>query len=746
MHLLLRTVPLLLLLALAGAAPASAAGAAYPKVTKVSPLKVGIGDTLTLSGKALRAGSRRTTVVFKREGGRSVFVRATKATTRKVTLTVPAKLLPFLRRKAGVPQATRFRLRVLTTKLGRSWTATKASPVIRATSAATGNAADCDGDRILNTVETDDDDDKLLDVDEANLGTQSCSSDSDGDGMSDGWEHLSAVDRNGKALPSPKARPYPNALKAGDGEVDHDGDGLTNLEEYVAWAVGGRVVRGADADRFTSRLTYSGGNPNSDGRGQVPIAYAHGDRDGNGFLSDLERDADGDGFPNFDEARVSADGASTTDAARGPVDVAEPSLGDVGLFTPLYLETFGVALSKQAGLRCGGINQVPFYCFESYGGSATKVQKVDTLSFIEADTDGDTIRDDLDDVDNDDVPNMVEYLDELRSIPSGDRRFRHLDACIPNAGSRFCLLGSLDVDRDGQENGVDADDDGDRLGDALERALKTDPLLADTDGDAVIDGFEYLSGLDLNATVAPYGDVGFPIKRPYPNPLDKDDAGTDFDGDVLTLLEEQRAWLLTGTPTVPATPALSLGDRRYLLGYSDGRQATPALGTSAADARLAGPTTDDVKDVDGDGLSNYTEAHGPMSGPAWWGAWIADDRNKCHGEYVESEYPSVKFLGTLFDDADTDGDGVLDGPDDVDHDGWTNAQEGAAARNVLKPGWCASYVSTVHSGSDRLARVQPFNPCKPTYSVACHLHPKQGAYPANEDWESPHRESGTAVG
>jgi hypothetical protein len=33
--------------------------------------------------------------------------------------------------------------------------------------------------------------------------------------------------------------------------------------------------------------------------------------------------------------------------------------------------------------------------------------------------------------------------------------------------------------------------------------------------------------------------------------------------------------------------------------------------------------------------------------------------------------------------------------------------------------------------------MQPFNPCKPTYSGYCHDHPPMGYYPSNEDWQSP---------
>ena len=100
-------VPRLLLLvcALMALLPASAnaasKGSAYPVITSVSPTKLGIGDVMTITGKNFRKGKNKNTVVFKRDGGRAVFVKAPDATTTKIGVTVPAKLLPFLAQEEG---------------------------------------------------------------------------------------------------------------------------------------------------------------------------------------------------------------------------------------------------------------------------------------------------------------------------------------------------------------------------------------------------------------------------------------------------------------------------------------------------------------------------------------------------------------------------------------------------------------------------------------------------------------------
>jgi IPT/TIG domain-containing protein len=95
-------------------APASAnaasKGSAYPVITSVSPQKLGVGDVMTITGKNFRKGKNKNTVVFKRDGGRAVFVKAPDATPTKIGVTVPAKLLPFMVKKKGKRTFTRFRV------------------------------------------------------------------------------------------------------------------------------------------------------------------------------------------------------------------------------------------------------------------------------------------------------------------------------------------------------------------------------------------------------------------------------------------------------------------------------------------------------------------------------------------------------------------------------------------------------------------------------------------------------------
>jgi hypothetical protein len=270
-----------------------------------------------------------------------------------------------------------------------------------------------------------------------------------------------------------------------------------------------------------------------------------------------------------------------------------------------------------------------------------------------------------------------------------------------------------DCDGDGTKNSVDPDDDNDALADTIEvNSAHTDPCIADTEGDGVGDGYEYWAAKDINVAALPY-----PGKLPWPNPLDKD-GSTDHDGDGLDMTDEFLLWKYYGNLQVP-------------LNYSDGLQRSVDV-NAPVDPKLAymdmngdGKLSDDERDGDGDGLTNWDESHGRMIAQ-WWNDTYADDPK-------ETAYP-VEFPRTSIFDPDSDGDTVLDGADDQDHDGLSNAFEVARPAN-----WLTTYISVgplpnVHAGTNPWARVQPYNPCKPVWSATCHLHAPFHYYGDEEDW------------
>jgi hypothetical protein len=408
--------------AVAGAVAPSAHAAKKkkaPVITKVSPLDVAVGETLTIRGRHFITGRSRNTVVFKRSGARAVFVKASVGTKKLLRVTIPASVQKQFVVKAGNPVPTRFRLRVLAKKLGKRFTSLKRSPLISGPRppkpVVPDNEGDCDSDGTKNGVDGDDDNDLLDDITEKAIGTDGCKLDTDGDAIEDGYEYQSAKDLNddeyqgdpNQVLPYPGKRPYPNPLYA-DAQLDYDGDVLTLAEEQALWkytyAVNHSAVRTLD------RLSYSDGNQHSintrvagrrspalaaagyDRQQQflnwasassyltvlIPIGPAPGnhdlrdanmnngmdageadyyDLDGNSWLADDERDEDADGLTNYDETH--------------------------GRITPEYW----------AGC----------YSMERPYGIPYAAPRVD-----DADSDGDGVLDGADDQDHDDIPNLME--------------------------------------------------------------------------------------------------------------------------------------------------------------------------------------------------------------------------------------------------------------------------------------------------------------------------------------------------
>jgi hypothetical protein len=127
--------------------------------------------------------------------------------------------------------------------------------------------------------------------------------------------------------------------------------------------------------------------------------------------------------------------------------------------------------------------------------------------------------------------------------------------------------------------------------------------------------------------------------------------------------------------------------------------------------------SDDERDEDADGLTNYDEVSGPMSA-GWWKA--------CYPE--EGEYP-IPYVGTQPYDADSDGDGILDGADDQDFDDIANIMELSRnmAGDVPRNGSCAG-AGTFNAAAPWKTYVNPFNPCLPDQSSrTCQRHPMMAA-------------------
>jgi hypothetical protein len=413
---------LLVLPAVASAAPKKRAKASAPQITRVQPMRVSVGNVLTITGRRFKANRSKNTIIFRSASGRTAFAKPRRATARKLVVVVPGSVARLLRVQNSRQQPTRLRLRVLAGKFSK-FTPRRLSPVV--TSAGDGDGRPGGGGpggggvSLPCTSGPDHDGDMLPNTREVQLNTDVCLPDTDGDGVQDGFEYKSAVDLNNddyqepnQSLPYPGKRPYPNPLDPSDGNTDFDGDTLELSVEQNLW-----YASSNPADRqLDTPLTYSDGLQHSiyefrsgQGNRRFPALPAAGyskqvdfvnwatsagyrnnlhvpdpdtpgaslvvslfdfDLDSGTPEQDLFYDMDGSGFLADHERDEDADGMTNFDENDGRTQ-ASWWAGCYEVETPYYITYTGTDL-------------------------------------IDPDTDGDGVRDGADDQDHDDFPNVME--------------------------------------------------------------------------------------------------------------------------------------------------------------------------------------------------------------------------------------------------------------------------------------------------------------------------------------------------
>jgi hypothetical protein len=460
----LLTISLLALAAFVLAAPtALAAKGPAPSITRVQPMRISVGNLLTITGSHFQARRLKNTVIFLGPSGRTAFAKPRRSTSRKLVVRVPAAVARLLRVSNSKQRPTRLKLRVLSARTFSKFTSRRLSPVVTGVGDGDGGGGGGGGGGLVVCNDSSDHDGDLLsNSDELAIGTDPCLVDTDTDGMSDGWEYWSAKDLNVKAVPYPGKRPFPNALDPSDGgaagatfsSYDFDGDGLTTLEEYRAW-------RYTDSSFDTSHtsvglespLGYSDGTKYSRAsENPAPVDWRSGsygqqnptqvdpfpvfpdtyDLHGNpGVYQDDERDADRDGLANWLEADRGPGQASWWAGFWKQDGVDVKSWKDEGYC--------GVGDEHQ---RPGEYDQRPFQ----------------DLDLAERDVDGDGLLDGEDDQDNDDYSNVVELyeteydLDHNGADSDFDGRWENPAWC----GWAADIIPSIDRDGDGTPWAINA--------------------------------------------------------------------------------------------------------------------------------------------------------------------------------------------------------------------------------------------------------------------------------------------------
>jgi IPT/TIG domain len=447
------------LLVLPAAATAAPKKGPVPEITRVQPMRISVGGTLTIKGRRFKPARTKNTVIFRASDGRTAFVKPRLATRTKLVLRVPASVARLLKVSGSRQQPTRLKLRVLAGKFSK-FTPKRLSPVVTSAGSGDGPGGGGGGGLVVCDNDSDHDNDLLANSLELAVGTDPCLADTDNDQMSDGWEYWSAKDLNIKAVPYPGKRPFTNALDPTDGApagvgfspYDFDGDGLTSLEEYRAWRITGSSYDTAHLPvGLESALGYSDGTKYSRA-GEVPPAPAWRsasfglanpsqpypatyDTHGNpGSYQDDERDADADGLGNFLES------------VRGP-----------GHYT------WWIGFWKQESLQIEPWKKKG-YCFVPGVASEQRPGDFDQRPFADVDladpdVDGDSLLDGEDDQDNDDYSNIIELYEVVKDIDgSGDPDWcgkpgglvptifrageewavNAFNPCVPDPNSRTC--------------------------------------------------------------------------------------------------------------------------------------------------------------------------------------------------------------------------------------------------------------------------------------------------------------------
>jgi hypothetical protein len=424
----------------------------YPVVTSVSPMNAKVGDTITIRGRNFVRGKNKNSVVFKRDGARAVFAKQTLGTAKQIRVVVPEALRRYL--TENVP--SRVRLRVLSQRFGKRFTATSLSPRITAvplpaagpdgSTPSTGGSTPSTGGPAPSTARacTGDEDGDWLDAAlENDLGLDACKADTDGDGVPDGYEYQAARDLNDDEyqepntyLPYPGKRPYPNPLDKDSG-VDYDGDGLPMDAEYrLQKAFGSAPASTLPRDDF--RLLYSDGEQYSlstraGGTGRrVPSQPAGTYPKGGQFLDWV----DNHGYnpvliptsgPWYDPANLESfdirdanhnhavDGNGRASYVSGESFIYDRDSD--GYISDDERDEDADGLTNIDELR--GRMTAEFWkkCYSSVKEIAYPVEFAGT-DLADSDSDGDGVIDGADDQDHDDVPNLMELS---RNMASGHR-------------------------------------------------------------------------------------------------------------------------------------------------------------------------------------------------------------------------------------------------------------------------------------------------------------------------------------
>jgi hypothetical protein len=582
------------------------------------------------------------------------------------------------------------------------------------------NCPDTDGDGVPNYLDTDSDNDGVLDQVEGQNDTdgdgvpnrlESNRADTDGDGIPNQQD----ADDDGDGIPTLNEDVNSNGNRFDD---DRDGDGIPAFldpNDAAQQANGGD----SDGDGISDSTECPGGLsgkpcPDTDGDGVPDYRDADSDNDGLTDQQEGAADADGDGVPNRLESRktdTDGDGIPNQndidDDGDGILTAAEDLNGDGNWGNddadkdgiPAYLDPNDAQQLPNGGDGDNdGISDKQECPLGSVGGRCPDTDGDGVPDYLDPDSDNDGISDRTEgttDSDGDGLPNRLE---SNRADTDGDGVPNQQDADddgdgVPTAQEDLNTDGNLlndDADKDGipayldkndpspvQPNGGDSDGDG--IPDKVEcpGGLTGSPC-PDSDGDGVPDYRDADSDADgtpdaQEGTADGDGD-GIP-NRNESSKADTDGDGipnqqdADDDGDGIPTANED----LNGDGNFLNDDA----DRDGVPAYLDPNDHQPGAGDADNDGIsdktecVVGPV---CADTDGDGRPDYTDPDSDGDGALDAAEGIADGDGDGLPDRLESSRTDTDGDGILNPaDADDDGDGIPTKQEDLNGDGnWQN--------------------------------------------------------------------------
>ena len=389
-------------------------------------------------------------------------------------------------------------------------------------------SADADGDGLVNSLDTDSDNDRI--PDSVERGTGATPRDSDSDSIADYLDRDSDNDRIPDALeaqPSPTTPPDTDNDGVPDyRDIDSDGDTLPDSVEGKGLGVDTDndqiddyydVNQTGGADANNDGVNDAVLPPNTDGDAQPDYRDVDADNDGlgdsiEGGLTGV--DTDGDGVADFRDLDSDNDavfdvleaglpdtnGNAQIDTGSGMVTVAPDSDFDgTPDFRDLDSDADGLRDITEGGygaLDANSDGRIDNTADADLDGIANVRDGAPSIYGSRLDGDGDGIADDVDlDLDNDGIPNAAD--------------------------------GSEDTDGDGLPNLFDLDSDGDGISDLVEAGG------TDTDGDGIVDSFADTNGNGLADSVDPArGGTALPLPDTDTDGFDNH-RDLDSDGDGL---------------------------------------------------------------------------------------------------------------------------------------------------------------------------------------------------------------------